>query len=373
MERTINWMQSVSSPGRPKANPWLEPTPGLEPWCLLAESPIRGMFSQGGEFSSSPNSRAFAVAGTLFYELFDDQTFIVRGTVSDAGISGGVGDSATITTNGTAGDQLAISAGGEGYIYDLTADTLTQITDMDFITPVYTVVFIDGYFVWLVALSRKFFWSALEDGLSYDALDVAEVSRTADDLAGMAQSHGQLWLFGQLTTDVWADTGGPAIFQPATGGFIEQGAAAPFAISPIDNTLMWLGQNSLGKGVVYRADGYTPKRVSDQGIEYQLSLCNRLDNAISWTYQDNGHSFYCLNCPALDNTDFDTTKVYDVSVGQWHEIAYSVLPFTSDRDFRRYPGRNHMLAFGEHLIGDRQTGAIYRQSLTLTDYNIYVP
>src|SRR6185436_7582805 len=197
-------------------------------------------------------------------------------------------------SNGTAGDQIAISAGGNGYIYDLTSDTLTLISDPDFLTPVYMVVFIDGYFVWLVALSRKFFWSALEDGLTYDALDVAEVSRTADDLVFMAQSHGQLILAGQQTSDIWADTGSGAIFAPTTGGFIEQGAAAPFGWAPLDNTIAWLGANAKGQGIVYRLDGYTPKRISDASVEYRLSLLSsidapiRLDQAIAYSYQDNG-------------------------------------------------------------------------------------
>src|SRR6185436_19586265 len=257
-------------------------------------------------------------------------------------------------SNGTAGDQIAISAGGNGYIYDLTADTLTLIADPDFLTPVYMVVFIDGYFVWLVALTRKFFWSALEEGLVYDPLDVAEVSRTADNLVFMAQSHRQLWLVGQQTADVWADIGSGAIFAPATGGFIEQGAVAPFGVANVDNTLMWLGANAKGHGIVYRADGYTPKRISDASVEYRLSKADRLDSAIAWSYQDNGKEFYILYVPGMAGTGFDTTFVYDVTTGVWHERALWVGPGLADTDFVSHLGRNHCFAFGEHFVGDRQ-------------------
>jgi hypothetical protein len=360
-ERSINWMPSISAPGLPKVDPWLEPTPGLEPWVQLGDAPIRGQFAING--------RAFAVAGANFCEFYDDQSFDVYGTVSEAGISGGVGDSVAMCSNGTAGDQVAISAGGLGYIFDLTANTLTAISDPDFITPVYMVVFIDGYFVWLVALTRKFFWSALEDGLTYDPLDVAEVSRTADNLVFMAQSHGQLILAGQQTMDVWADIGSGAIFAPATGGFIEQGAVAPFGVASFDNTIVWLGANAKGHGIVYRLDGYTPKRVSDASTEFRLAQATRLDNAIAWSYQEQGHEFYLLLAPGLAGGDYDTTFCYDVTTGLWHERAEVALADhcpTSDSEFRAHVGRNHCFAFGRHFVGDRQSDTIYRMSADLT-------
>ncbi len=375
-ERTVNWFQSSALPGTPKVPVWLEPTPGVHPWVQVdPTNPIRGLFAI--------NSRAYAACGTNFLEFYEDQTFDIRGTISNAGVSGGVGDSVFFACNGTAGNQIAMSTGGFGYIFNTDTNVFTQISDGDFTVnqPVYTVVFIDGYFVWLKALSRKIFWSNLEDGLTYDSLDVAEVSRTADDLVGMAQSHGQLWLLGQQTSDVWMDTGSTAIFAPATGGFIEQGMVAPASVANVDNTIMWLGANAKGHGIVYRADGYTPKRISTPSQEFilaQLSSIDvpiRLDSAIGFSYQEAGHEFYMLYVPGVSGTDYDTTLCYDVTMDQWHERMHPTNPEhcpTADSEFRAHVGRNQCFAFRRQFVGDRQSGTIYEMSSNFDEDHLII-
>ncbi len=351
MVRTINWLPERAQPNNPKSDLYLRDRPGLRRWLLANEAPIRGLFSQDG--------RAWAVAGSEVIEFYDNSPlFDVRGTVSTGPVSGGVGDTASFSSNGTAGDQMFITAGGFGYIYDLTSNTVTQITDPDFLTPTYMGVFIDGYFVSLHALTRQFQISALEDGLTWDGLDVFEISRTSDNLVTMAQSHGQLWLLGSKTSDVWADVGqANTPFQPATGGFLEVGAVAPYSIANLDNTLFWLGRTNDGRGIVYKAEGYQAKRVSTHGVEFRLSQATRLDNAIGFTCLMQGHPWYLLYVP-----DLNTTQVYDVTIGDWHEWAWWKGPGRDDSDFRAFVGRNHCFAFEKHFIGDRQSRAIYELS-----------
>lgn len=347
MVRSINLLPERADPNNPKQPVYLRKRPGLRRFLLANEAPIRGMFYQDG--------RMFAVTGSELIEVYENGTFDVRGTVSTSGVSGGVGDSASFSSNGSAGNQLFITAGGEGYIYNLALDTLTHITDPDFLTPTYMGVFIDGYFVSLHALTRQFQISALEDGLTWDGLDVFEISRTSDNLVSMAQSHGQLWLHGSKTTDVWADVGqANTPFQPATGGFLEVGNAAPYSIANLDQTIFWLGCTADGAGFVYRADGYQAQRISDQGIETRLWLATRLDNAIGFTINMQGHPWYLLYVP-----DLTTTLVYDVVYGGWHEWAWWKGPGKDESDFRPFVGRNHAFAFGKHYVGDRQSRAIY--------------
>ena len=347
MVRSINTLPERANPNNPKSEVYLRKRPGIRRFWLLNEAPIRGMFSQDG--------RLWAVGGSEVCELFENGGFTVRGTVSTAGVSGGVGDTVSFSSNGTAGNQLFITAGGFGYILDLVANTVTQITDPDFLTPTYMGVFIDGYFVSLHALTRQFQISALEDGLTWDGLDVFEVSRTSDNLVSLASSHGQLWLHGSKTTDVWADVGqANTPFQPATGGFLEVGNVAPYSIANLDQTLFWLGCTQDGMGFVYRAEGYQAQRISDHGLEYRLSQADRLDDAIGFTINMMGHPWYLLYVPSLN-----TTAVYDVTIGSWHEWAWWKGPGWEDEDFRAFVGRNHAFAFLHHYVGDRQSRAIY--------------
>jgi hypothetical protein len=70
--------------------------------------------------------------------------------------------------------------------------------------------------------------------------------------------------------------------------------------------------------------------------------------AVAYTYQQDGHSFYCLNVPGLA-----TTWVYDVAAGEWHERAELV-----DGEYTQHRGTCHAYAFGKHLIGAAD-GKIY--------------
>src|SRR6476660_9638015 len=56
----------------------LYPTPGLAVFCQLPDEPLRGLFTING--------RTFAVAGSTFFELFTNGTFISRGAVANDGL-----------------------------------------------------------------------------------------------------------------------------------------------------------------------------------------------------------------------------------------------------------------------------------------------
>src|SRR5690606_1856057 len=131
-EELINWYQERPDAGTPKSPLGGFPTPGLEVFADLDAAPVRGLWAQDG--------RCFAVAGTAFYEIHANQTETARGTVAmDA-------NPATIHSNGSAGKQLFIVSGGKGYIYNLTDNTLTEITDDGFPTPALMGEYVDSYF-----------------------------------------------------------------------------------------------------------------------------------------------------------------------------------------------------------------------------------
>ena len=162
--------------------------------------------------------------------------------------------------------------------------------------------------------------------------------------------HREVWVFGTNSTEVWYDAG--LLDFPLTriqGAFNELGCAAPYSIAKMDNQVYWLGKDARGQGIVYRAAGYIGQRVSTHAIEWQMQEYADLTDAVGYTYQQDGHSFYVLNFPSAD-----TTWVYDVATGAWHERAS-----LNNGEFKRHRANNQMFFNDTTVVGDYQTGKIY--------------
>jgi hypothetical protein len=345
VEDLFNWYLEAAGPGVGKASAGYSPRPGLKPFVVLGDGPVRALFYQDG--------RAFAVGGANFYEVLASQRLVWRGAVRQDGRP------ATISSNGSAGNQLFLTSGGFGYIFDLLTNVLSPIADPDFLTPSGGGVFLDGYFVNLHAQSRQFQISDLEDGTSWDALDVSEVSKASDDLTAMAVSHGDLYLFGSKTREVWTDVGdADNPLQPVPGGLSQQGLLAPYSVTELDNTLYYVGTNDAGNNIAYRVTGYSSvERISTHAIEQAWSQFPRVDDAIGWTYQSMGHAFYILYLPSPPTRGAHTHFAYDVATQEWHRLAQ--WDVVAER-WQPHLGRCHAFAFGRyHLIGDRKSPAIY--------------
>lgn len=351
-ERAINWMPIMADSGGPKLSVYNAPTPGIRPFVVVNDGgPVRALFYEDG--------RCFAVVGNIFVEVFPNNTYQQRG-----GALAYDDRNATICTNGTAGGQLFITSGGAGYIFTLKTNVLDLITDPDFLRPTAMGAFLDGYFISLVGGTRQFQLSDLEDGLSWSALDVAEVSQSSDNLVSMAVHRRELWLAGSKTTSIWANVGTPEFpFAPVPGAQLWEGTTGPFAIVEIHNAVHWVANNAHGALVVYRSDGYQPQRISTHAIEFYLEQAATVDDIIAYGYHDEGHPFFCLLVPSLQ-----TTLVYDAlgpDRAQWHERGE-----WDEVRGRWQPARPRCstFAFGRHLVGDRLSGAIYEQHLDfLTD------
>lgn len=359
-ERTINLYPEVVESGQGVNDVVLYTTPGMTPFVVLADYPVRGMFSE--------NDRLFVVSGTSFYEVDSGGVATRYGTVDSDG------DPATISSNGHGGNQLFITTGGTGYIFDLEANSLIEISDLEFLgnevgPPAGTATrgaYVDGFFVVLDTANNKFQLSSLNDGLEWNGLDVAQRSFGSDPIKAMQVDHREIWFLGEKTSEVWYNTGDESFpFQPIVGTFIEQGIVAPWSLSQLDNSIFWLGGSSRGTTVAYRAKGYTPMRISTHAVEIAWSRFSTVTDAISYVYQQAGHYYYILYFP-----QGDTHWVYDVTTGMWHERALW------DLDLMRWIphlSRAAAFAFEKNLLGDRQSGAIYDLRLDLFDENVVYP
>lgn len=301
----------------------LHSTPGLSLFAT-ASGEVHGMHVM--------NDVLYVVAGTSLYKITASGTATNLGTVAG-------NKRCSMANNGT---QLCIVNGVNGYIYD---GTLSAIADSDFM-PADTVTFLDGYFIFNEAGSGRFFISAINDGETYDALDYATAESAPDDTIAVIADHREIWLGGEHSIEVWFDSGNADFpFERNNGALIERGLAAKHSMVKADNTVFWLGDDKL----VYRANGYTPQRISHYGVETAISGYSRIDDAFAYTYSDNGHTFYVLTFP----TD-KKTWVYDASNNWWHE--------REDYLTTRHRSNCYAYCYGKHLVGDFENGRLYEMS-----------
>jgi len=343
---------------------YLQRCPGLTRVVTVGTGPIRGLYTLGnflyvvsGDQLYKLNSN-YVLQGTndllmetgsfLLLEdgsriLLQDQNNVSLGVISGTG-------PVSMADNGT---QLFVAANPDGYIYNTVTDSFAQITDPDFPGAV-TVGYLDGYFVFNEPDSQRVWVTQLLDGLSIDPLDFASAEGSPDGLVSLIIDHREAWLFGTNSVEVWYNSG-EADF-PLTriqGAYNEIGCIAPYSVAKMDNSVFWLGADARGQGIVYRANGYQGVRVSTHAVEFAIQQYGDLSDAVGYTYQQDGHTFYVLNF-----TNADTTWVFDAATGAWHERAGF-----RNGDFKRHRGNNHARFNGDPHIGDYENGKIYVFSL----------
>ena len=312
-EALINWRpQKMESPNSRTAYLLLR-TSGLSLFANLGVfNSVRGFYAVSG--------RLFAVAGTHLFEL------TAAGNVTDYGGFGTANNQmiddglpATMTSAGTIGglypSQLLIASGGNLTVFSLASNSYQPMT-----TPppqVLMVDFLDGFFI---ALSAGNTWSVSnpEDATTWPGISIAQVSVFSDQLTGLIASNELLWVFGARRAVGYYTSGAPLFpFDKASGAFMEVGLAAQYTPTRVathsGTTIMWLGGDERGQGIVYAANGYIPQRVSDSALEYWMSQQLTIADAVGAPRQEEGQNFYDLWFPTAN-----AMWTLDVDLGWWH-------------------------------------------------------
>ena len=307
--------------------------PGLKKVATIGKGPIRGQYTLA-------NGVLAVVSGSEVFRAVTPWNFVKAGDISTA--SGPV--SMADNTN-----QLVIVDGTYGYVLSLVDGKLTRITG-DWFPGANTVTFQDGYFIFNNPNTGQFFWSNLYDGLNGDALNYITAEGSPDNVMAVLSNQRQLWVPGLKTVEVFWNSGGDTTFSRIDGAFIEYGCGAAQSFRKIANTVIWLGGGTNGEGIIWMAQGYQPKRISNHAVESAIQSYGDISSSTAWVYQDGGHNFYCLNLP-----NAPVTWVFDIATGQWHERAYLGL----DGNFQRHRAEHYAFAFDHHVVGDYQNGNIY--------------
>ena len=209
---------------------------------------------------------------------------------------------------------------------------------------------VDNYFVYNRPNTQQWAASNLLSPITY-SLSYASKFTGPDNLVSLVCDHGQVYLLGEKTSEVWADVGTfPFAFQRIPGSSSEHGISAPFSVARVGNSFAYLAKNNRGQAEIVMMNGYFPQRISTHAVENTL-LDQYISDAVAYTYQLEGHETYVISFPSLD-----LTWAYDIATQMWHKWLW----VDSNNVYHRH--RSNCSAFfqGIVLVGDWQNGQIYQ-------------
>ena len=217
-----------------------------------------------------------------------------------------------------------------------------------------SVDIIDNYFVYSRANSQQWAGSDLLSPIT-NPLSFGSKDGAPDNLVALIVDHREVYLMGQISSEVWADVGAqPFAFQRIPGTSTQHGIAAKNSLARLGNSFAYVSRNNRGQAQIMQMNGYMPQRISTHAVENTL-VNQDVSNAVAWTYQLEGHEIYVISFPSLE-----LTWAYDATTTMWHKWMY----WENDGKFTRHRGNCAALFNGKVLVGDYENGKIYELSPT---------
>lgn len=262
---------------------------------------------------------------------------------------------------------LVIDGTPDGYAIDMESQRFSRVSSTNFYGGD-RVDYLDTFFLLNRPGTNQFYVSLalvtfdmLVAGTAFDSLDIAAKSGYPDPLSGLIVMHREIWLIGQLTTEIWYNTGASDfVFQSLPGAFIEHGCVAKNSIATQDLSVYWLSQDEQGQAIVMRGASYQALRISTHAIENEFQKYAVISDAIGFTYQQDGHTFYVLTFPSANKT-----WVYDQATELWHERTWT----DSNGNLNRHRMNCMCNVYGKNVAGDWQNGNLYDLNLGATTDN----
>lgn len=303
----------------------------------------------------SGRTRGQLVMGGVLYAVIGAELFQIDADGSETSL-GDIPGSQLVSMSCNPEGTLVIVTPEDGFAYHWSDQApmtdVTQIVDATFLAfgGVGDVVFIDGFFIFRVLESARFFHSG-PNALTFNALDVATAEGAPDNLVGMIADHRDLILPGTDSMEIWynADNETGSVFSRSPDGFLEQGCAASRSLLKQDNSVFWLCNDLTFR----RLKGIVGEKISNYGIDGIVQTIAKSMGGVSdcfgFSYTQEGHLMAAWTFPSAGRT-----VVYDCSTGEWHE-----------RDSQSQIGGAGIwrpscvaIAYGKQTVGDYISGQI---------------
>ena len=320
---------------------------------------------------------AYAVDGSVSPTTFQSLTLV--------GISGYSGStSTTITSHNSLANGDSVTISGATYAAFNGTFTVSGVTSTSFVISVayaastggswirtsaagfplnngYSLaagaVYSDGT-VYCMTTTGRIYGSAIEDVLTWNALNYISKSSEPDGGVALAKHLNWIVAMGAHSTEFFYDAGGTYPTSPLLrndASKIEIGCANGYSVVQFENNLMWVGVSRETGNGVFMLDGVSPIKVSTPVIEKYLNADGlTIVNAYAITIA--GHTFYVMN---LDTTEI--TLIYDLNENLWYQWSSTVGGVEQD-----FVGR-----FFTSLYGVSYCLNPYNGALSVFDINTY--
>lgn len=314
--------------------------------------------STGATFTATISGNTMTVSAVATGTIYLGQT------IQGAGVTVGAVVTALGTGTGGTGTYTLSSASTVGSGETMYAINFSVLPSTDgAFSGANTIDIVDNYFVYNNPKTQQ--WGAsdllspISPQTSYSLKDGAP-----DNLVGLIVDHREVYLMGEVSSEVWSDVGAvPFPFQRIPGTSTQHGIAAPFSLYRLGDSFAYVSRNNRGQAQIMQMKGYLPTRISTHAVEN--SLANQyVDDAIAWTYQLEGHEVYVVTFPTLD-----LTWAYDATTQMWHKWLYTA----NDNSYQRHRGNCSSVFQGMVLVGDYENGRIYeldKQNFTDNGQNV---
>lgn len=274
----------------------------------VGDGPIRATLERDGVFAGD----RFTLSGPVAY----------RGTLALGNVIG-----EGVASIAVRGDEVLFNAGGPIYSYNGTDFVQVDFPDDSNVTK---VIYTAGYFIAVEAGTGYLFFSAVNNGRTWDALDFFEVESEPDAVLDIVTLDGVLVAGGPDSVEFFAPTGNPDLpYSPIQQRVFEQGVLSPGCMVQDDNTFFFVGHDQ----ILYR-NGNVPEAIGGDWLTERISLST---TCRLYLLKDQRHKFVCIR---LDTE----TWAYDITTGEVFEL-------------RSY-GRDNFRCGPDY--GDDETGKIWQ-------------
>jgi len=323
----VNCYAEIQGEGS-KAKIVVVPSEGMVAHSEVTDTPCRGsIYLEDLDY-------AYSVHSSSVYKVDSAGTATRIGTIPGT-------DTVKLTRNKSDPPQITVHCNAATfYIADDVVRRLDSENFPDNIVSVETL----GEFTLFLGEDGRVTYSNQGDTSLIDALDFFTAEQSPDRGVELKVDRGELFVFGEFTTEVWSFT---ATSEDAPFSFrtlIQRGCVAEHSAHTCDGTLMWAGQSKEGEKGVYRLEGYTPKKISTNEVDRLIEGEEDPTVIRAFTFGRAGHAFYVLK-------GSDWTRVYDASTGQWHtRRSYTLDVWRAQHSFS---------AWNKIIVGDQETGTLF--------------
>jgi hypothetical protein len=326
----------------------LYPTPGLLFQTQLAVGEVRGLHTMSGE------QILIAVSDNKVYKVTTAMVATQIGTLTTS--SGQV----SISDNITNADGLIayIVDGPNRYTWVVSTNTFTTLPSTDGPWQGANVVdVIDNYNIYNEPGSQN--WACTDLGSQYSTQALYGTSDGSSDLlVTLIADRRQVYLLGEVTTEVWTDVGNVIAgittfpFQRVPGTFSQNGIGARFSLARFADSFVCVCKDTRGDSTIEMMQGYAWVKISTHAVEQ--SLTNEItSDAFAYTYQIEGHEMYVCTFPSIGN---GLTWVYDGSTKSWHKWLYWD---SANAVYTRHRSNCGAYFNNMYIVGDYENGKLY--------------